>query len=151
MTNGTSRNRAFGNGTGDPEHGVRIPGATVPHREIMETLRLAEQGYRVVRSSRRQVAVRPLPWRRILHQLPALGPDKLLEVAFGANGSGDGVVVRRIAAAGPADQRAAAAGARGTRCAMSVHEGLRANARMARHIEMAVRTGECRRVIVHSM
>lgn len=151
MTNGTSRNRAFGNGTGDPEQGVRRSGATSPHREIMETLRLAEQGYRVVRSSRRHVTVRPLPWRRILHQLPALGPDNLLEVAFVANGSRDGVVVRRIAAAGPAVQGTAAAGPRGTRCAMSVHEGLCANARMARHIEMAVRRGECRRVIVQPM
>ena len=106
--------------------------------QIMETLSLAEQGFYVASRPREAIAIRPLPWRRILHELPRLGRDDVLEVAPGTNGSAGEIVVQRI----EGNART------GTIYAMRVDGDLRANARLAQRIEMAVRSGQRRRVAV---
>ena len=108
------------------------------YNAIMDTLRLAAQGYAIGPGE----VPRPMPWRRILDHLSVLGPDELLYIDPSAHGSG--IAVRRIVANGPAGaRRSAANGARKTICAVDSREGLRARARFAQRIEMAVRSGEC--------
>ncbi len=110
---------------------------------ILDTLRLAEQGYVIGPEG----ALRPMPWRRILGYLSVLGPDESLHIAPSANGSGSGVAVRHLVANGRAGARPRKAGIPlQTICTVDIRKGLRARARFAQRIEMAVRSGECRDV-----
>ncbi len=121
-------------------------------RSIMETLRLAEQGY-LVDDARPRPAVRPMPWRRILHHLIAMGRGDVLQVEPTASGAGgDDTVVRRIAgnrrpapkpgAAHPAKAAASRAGT--TVAAVSADARLRTLSRFAQSIETAVQRSQCR-------
>lgn len=124
------------------EQDIKGRGAAVPHREIVETLRLAAQGY-VIRNSTRGAFVHPMPWRRILHQLYTMGPDDSLEIGPAADG--DDIAVRRIVPNGRVNsERPAVNGSRATICTVNVRAGLRARARFAQRVETAVRSGECR-------
>ena len=119
--------------------------------QIMETLGLAEQGFYVASRPCAAAAIRPLPWRRILQELPRLGRDDVLEVAPGTNGSSGDLVVRRIAANGRGNGRPGVSADDGGTRWVSIHRAVPADTRLAhlaRRIEMAVRNGECRRVIV---
>lgn len=100
--------------------------------QVMTTLSLAELGFYVASRPREAVTTRTLLWRRILHELPRLGPQDLLEIAPGTNGSAGEIVVQRI----EGNART------GTTYAISVDRRLRASARLAQRIEMAVRSGQ---------
>lgn len=107
---------------------------------ILDTLRRAEQGYVTGPDG----ALRPMPWRRILDHLSVLGPGELLHIASNPNGVGNGVAVRHIAVNG----RAGSMPSEGnipeqTICTVDIRRGLRARARFAQRVEMAVRSGEC--------
>lgn len=106
---------------------------------IMDTLRRAEQGYVVGPEG----SLRPMPWRRILDYLAVLGPDELLHIAPGASG----IAVRHVVVKGRAGARPSGTDIpQQTVCTVGTREGLRARARFAQRIEMAVRSGECREV-----
>ena len=110
---------------------------------ILDTLRLAEQGYVIGPEG----ALRPMPWRRILEYLSVLGPDDVLHIAPSANGAGSGVSVRHIVGNGRAGAWPRKEGIPlQTICTVDVRKGLRARARFAQRIEMAVRSGEYRDV-----
>lgn len=121
-------------------------------RNIMETLRLAEQGY-LVDDSPARPAVRRMPWRRILHHLIAMRRGDVLQVEPVAGGAeGNDTVVRRIAGNGrPAPKPGAAHPARAadslagtTVASVSVDARLLTLSRFAQSIEMAVQRSQCR-------
>ncbi len=114
---------------------------TPSYEAIVDTLRWAAQGYVIGQGE----AVRPMPWRRILDHLAVLGRDEMLHVDPGANGTGSGITVRRIAVNGRSGTKPSAMnGSRRTTWTVNTREGLRAEARFAQRIEMAVRSGEFR-------
>ena len=113
------------------------------YEAIVDTLRWAAQGYVIGPGE----AIRPMAWRRILDHLSGLGRHELLCIDPSANGTGSRIAVRRIAANGRSGvKRPAAHGSRKTTWTMDTREGSRAEARFARRIEMAVRSGEYRSV-----
>ncbi len=117
---------------------------TTSYEAIVDTLRWAAQGYVI---GRREEAVRPMPWRRILDHLAVLGRDEMLCIDPSANGTGSGITVRRIAANGRSVVRTSATnGSRETIWTVSTREGSKAGARFAQRIEMAVRSGRYRSV-----
>ena len=124
-------------------------------RNIMETLRLAEQGY-LIDDAPARPAVRPMPWRRILHHLIAMGRGDMLHVEPGASGAGgDDLVVRRIAAnRRPVPARCGTPGNSRSfpRClmpaAVSVNARLLALSRFAQSIESGVQRSRCRVICV---
>lgn len=112
---------------------------TRSYEAVVNTLDWAAQGYVIGDGE----AIRPMPWRRILQHLSVLGRNELLRIDRSANGTGIGISVRRIAAHGRSSARPSAAnGSRRTTWAVGTREGVRARARFAQRIEMAVRSGE---------
>lgn len=107
---------------------------------ILDTLRLAEQGYVTGPDG----TLRPMPWRRILDHLSVLGPGELLHIASNPNGIGSGVAVRHIVANGRAGSMPSERDIpEQTVFTVDIRKGLRARARFAQRVEMAVRSGEC--------
>lgn len=116
---------------------------TASYEDIVETLHWAAQGY----VANHGESMRPMPWRRILDHLSALGRNELLYIDPRANGTGSGIVVRRIRANGRfAARPSAASGPRKTTWTVGTRAESRAKARFAQRIEMALRSGENRSV-----
>lgn len=110
---------------------------------VVDTLHWAAQGYVIGHGK----AIRPLPWRRILDHLSLLGRDELLCIEPSANGTGSGIAVWRIAVNGrPGEEPSSTKGSGKTTITVDIRKGLRAKARFAQRIEMAVRRGEYRSV-----
>ena len=92
-------------------------------------------------------AIRPMPWRRILDHLSLLGRDELLRVHPSANGTENGIAVRRIALNGRSgEEPSSTKGSGKTTWTVDIRKGLRAKTRFAQRIEMAVRSGQYRSV-----
>lgn len=113
------------------------------YEAVMDTLHWAAQGYVIGQGE----AIRPMPWRRILDHLSLLGRDELLCIDPSAHGTASGIAVRRIAVTGRSGKEPSATRGPGKATwSMDIRKGLRAKARFAQHIEMAVRSGEYRSV-----
>ena len=110
---------------------------------VMDTLHWAAQGYVTGHGE----AIRPMPWRRILDHLSLLGRDELLRIDPSANGTENGIAVRRSALNGRSgDGPSATKGSGKTTWTVDMRKGLRAKTRFAQRIEMAVRSGQYRSV-----
>ncbi len=113
------------------------------YEAVMDTLHWAAQGY----VTGHQEVIRPMPWRRILDHLSLLGRDELLRIDPSANGTENGIAVRRIAVNGRSGEGPLSTKGSGkTTWTVDIRKGLRAKTRFAQRIEMAVRSGEYRSV-----
>ncbi|MCY3548807.1 MAG: hypothetical protein OXH49_18180 [Gemmatimonadetes bacterium] len=110
---------------------------------VVDTLHWAAQGY----VTGHREAIRPMPWRRILDHLSLLGRDELLCIDPSANGTENGIAVRRIAVNGRSgEEPSSTKGSGKTTWTVDMRKGLRAKTRFAQRIEMAVRSGQYRSV-----
>ena len=110
---------------------------------VVDTLHWAAQGYVAGHGE----AIRPMPWRRILDHLSLLGRDELLRIDPSANGTENGIAVRRSALNGRSgEEPPSTKGSGKTTWTLDMRKGLRAKTRFAQRIEMAVRSGEYRSV-----
>lgn len=110
---------------------------------VVDTLHWAAQGY----VTGHREAIRPMPWRRILDHLSLLERDELLRIDPSANGTENGIAVRRIALNGRSgEEPSSTKGSGNTTWTVDMRKGLRAKTRFAQRIEMAVRSGQYRSV-----